>query len=275
VAAQSSMDLGNIRYGNMDKSMYGRRSGMGLEDLLLKEKTMMGLQGFQGFQGLTSGLEMPIHHNTILSLEELVQTPLFREYYSIPLFRQFWETYPVAFQKYVKSVLFQQFWTVPAFVQYFKNPVLFYKYIVPQVQLIAQKYETTTTQFGGDFTTQGFNFDRRNMMNVNILDKLFGGYTTDKWMTPMITREQQGIYGQSTTGLDFQTKYLLEKMIKNLILNGENKKVEETLTDVRVLNNGQVKETTVGKIVDPITGEQKITLGDIKVNIRTILNTEF
>jgi hypothetical protein len=70
---------------------------------------------------------------SILSYEEIVGTELFREYYSIPLFRQFLEQYPTVFRKYIESPLFQQFWTYSQFQQYFRNPVYFYKYIVPQV----------------------------------------------------------------------------------------------------------------------------------------------
>jgi hypothetical protein len=260
VAAQSSMELGDsTRWGNMDRSMIGRRSGMGLEDLLRRERTTTGLQGLRGMEGLW-GMDTIIPTINRLSLEELVETPLFRVYWNIPLFRQFWEEHPVVFRKYVSSVLFQQFWTVPAFVQYFRNPVLFYKYILPQVQLIAHRHETL----------DGLNFHRRNILHADILDKLFGGRIGENnWMTPSwMNRGEEGTFGRRH--LDFQTKHLLEKMIRNLILNGE-KKVEETLTDVRVLNNGHVKETTVGKILDPITGEEKITLGDIKVNIRNIV----
>jgi hypothetical protein len=77
-------------------------------------------------------------------LEELVHYPLFQEYYRIPLFRQFWEEYPVVFRRYVESPLFQQFWTIPEFQSYFRNPVLFYKYIYPQIQIISERVVVPT-----------------------------------------------------------------------------------------------------------------------------------
>jgi len=45
----------------------------------------------------------------------------------------------------------------------------------------------------------------------------------------------------------------------------------ETLTEVRELPTGQIKEQTVAKMVDPITGQEKVTVGDIKMVDETIV----
>lgn len=71
-------------------------------------------------------------------------------------------------------------------------------------------------------------------------------------------------------------KYLLEKMMNNLNMNkmGQHD-VTETFTDVKMLPTGQVKEQTFGKIVDPVTGLEKITVGDVKVRKRHYFFTGF
>lgn len=84
----------------------------------------------------------------VYTIEELYQTELFREYLNIPLFRQYIQ-YP-SFQRFVSSAYFQKFWTIPTYRTYFRNPVLFYKYIVPLVQLFHSEYNTLpyTYQYG-------------------------------------------------------------------------------------------------------------------------------
>jgi len=183
------------------------------------------------------------------TLEELVSHPIFREYLEIPLFRQLWEEHPVVFRHYVESPLFQQFWTVPRFQMYFRNPVLFYKYIVPQLQVIFQSVRTTT---------EGrYNWDTPTYSKY--MPYAYRHHTRD-WSVPM---SMDKIFSSHsfpyTTGTN--TRYLLEKMMSHMNIN--KKHLTETLTDVRMLN-GKVHEQTVGKMVDPITGQEKITVGDFK-----------
>lgn len=210
-----------------------------------------------GDMSMTFGDSMTFEKN-MLTFDELVHTPLFREYLAIPLFVQYMEKYPTVFQKYVESPLFQKFWTLPAFQQYWRNPVLFYKYIVPQLTLVK---ETMLTK---NIYTQGNRFE-------SVLDQILNkNYYGNQWTTPYVTKDYgYGFNPMSMTFGDEYTqkvnyKFLLEKMMAKLF-NGEEQKKIETLTDVRVLPTGQIKEQTVGQFVDPITGEKKITYGDIKV----------
>jgi hypothetical protein len=200
--------------------------------------------------------------SVVISLEELVSHPLFREYLQIPLFRQFWEQYPTVFRRYVESPLFQRFWMLPQFQMYFRNPVFFYKYIVPQVQIIAQTVVPTT---GEDF-----NFGTTTTSRFNPYSTF--GYTPryNKWSVPM-TESTFGRYPMTTTS---HYKYLLEKMMNHLNMNkmGQHD-ITETFTDVKMLPNGEVKESTFGKMVDPITGQDKITVGDVKLVNEKIVPT--
>jgi hypothetical protein len=168
---------------------------------------------------------------TIMSLEELISHPLFRDFLQIPLFRQFLEQYPTVFRRYVESPLFQRFWMLPQFQMYFRNPVFFYKYIVPQVQLIAQTVVPTTGEdfdFGTTTTTSRFN-------PYNTF-----GYTPryNKWSVPMT----ESIFGRYPTTTTTHYKYLLEKMMNHMNMNkmGQHD-ITETLTDVKMLPNGEVK----------------------------------
>lgn len=253
VAALLVASVASQSFDLMDKSLYNKFNKpthrlSTVEELLLKEKLGNQMMGYNKYNTFNNFNDMDLTHMfggqqvNILSLEELVNIPLFREYMQIPTFRQFWEEYPVAMKKYVESPLFQQFWTVPQFQQYFRNPIFFYKYIVPQVQMISQTMYPTTE----------------------------GIYNTPKY-TPFMYNKYQPVYNRefpSTTygqnvysGLNYNTKYLLEKIYSHL----NKKDVTETFTDVKMLPTGQVQEQTVGKIVDPITGEEKITVGDVKI----------
>jgi hypothetical protein len=125
----------NMDWTVKDKSMYKFRPT--IEELLLKEKLggMMDVSSFEKFDTLKNfGVRGMESVNNVLSIEELLSTPLFREYLEIPLFRQFLTQHPTVFRRYVESPLFQKFWTVPQFQMYFRNPIFFYKYIVPQVR---------------------------------------------------------------------------------------------------------------------------------------------
>jgi hypothetical protein len=201
-----------------------------------------------------------VGHVTLLSFEELVSHPLFREYLEIPLFRQFLETRPVVFRRYVESVLFQQFWKVPEFMTYFRNPVFFYKYIVPQLQVIAETVVPSTSE--------GI-YDETSRFNPYTTSSTYGyqpRYNNRDWSVPMSSMYgRQTGYPTSTTSNTYN-KYLLEKMMSHMNVNNKmGERVTETLTDVKMLPSGQVKEQTFGKIVDPITGQEKITVGDVKL----------
>jgi hypothetical protein len=223
-----------------------------VEDLLLKEKlgggvwdydtrTNMGRWGHRDSIYGDEDIDTDIlfggrgRVGSYLTLEELVSHPLFREYLRLPLFHQFWEEHPTVFRKYVESPLFQRFWTVPTFRMYFRNPVLFYKYIVPQVHMI-KKYITEGVY--------NYDFDYDTTSTSRYLPYVLGRH--------METRP----WTRSNTNL----KYILQRMMNHLNV----KPITETVTDVKVYPNGEIKEQTVGKVVDQITGIEKINVGDIK-----------
>jgi hypothetical protein len=193
---------------------------------------------------------------TILPLREIVQTSLFQRYMNIPLFRQMWNQHETIMHKYVSSVLFQQFWTVEGFAMYFKNPILFHKYIVPQLQVIAE-------------TMTEYNYDSMYPSIMEEEQMFPSTYAHNKYQFPM-NQQFEGLFNShkyQSTPVNY--KFLLDKIYKHLNLNNGfvNKvgQIEETLTDVKMLPNGQVKEHTYGKIVNPFTGAERVTVGDIKL----------
>jgi hypothetical protein len=261
VASVAAQNLDFLQL-NKEKSLFKGENRL-VEDLLLKEK--LG----QHF-GLTTEQEFPTwgrQQVNLLSLEEIIATPLFREYYNIPLFRQFWEEYPVVFRRYIQSVLFQQFWTVPAFQQYFRNPAYFYKYIVPQVQVVAQ-----TIRQGGDiygivnkYNKPQFNQQYESIVEQLINQKYYNKYGMNKEFTVPMTQGLEyptTMYGNKDV---INYKFLLDKIYNELKYGKINGEITETMTDVRALPTGQIVEKTLGKIVDPITGMEKVTVGDIKL----------
>jgi hypothetical protein len=231
---------------------------------------------------------------TLLDIEELVSHPLFREYLSIPLFRQFWEQYPTVFRRYVESPLFQQFWTVPQFMQYFRNPIFFYKYIVPQVQVIAQSVPYTTEGIYNKYPSTSYNYDvqgyyPRNHVTVEeYLNKIFGhgiersvvspysGYPyvsdySDRYTTPFFGGRFNH-YGQGLNAVSH--KFLLDKIYKTLFVNkptvGE---VTQVRTDVKIAPAH--KEV----VVEPVTGESKVVyeptkIVDVKVDEKIVPRSE-
>jgi len=153
---------------------------------------------------------------------------------------------------------------LPQFQMYFRNPVFFYKYIVPQVQIIAQTVVPTTGEdfdFGTETTSR---FNPYTTFGYNKYNKY------NKWSVPM-TESTFGRY-PSTTASHY--KYLLEKMMRHMNMNkmGQHD-ITETFTDVKMLPNGHVKESTFAKMVDPITGMDKITVGDVKLVDEKIVPT--
>lgn len=106
------------------------------------------------------------------------------------------------------------------------------------------------------------------MISQNVYPTTEGIYTTPKY-TPFVYNKYQPIYNREYSsygqnGLNY--KYLLEKMYNHLNMNTKfGQDITDTFTDIKMLPTGQVQEQTVGKIVDPITGEEKITVGDFKV----------
>lgn len=265
VAAQSMdlMDLVNKQHFKPNH----HRSLSTIEDLLLKEKfgRHHGMEQWNkdfNMEDMTTGVYGG-RFDSILSLEELVSHPLFREYMEIPLFRQFWEQYPTVFRKYVESPLFQKFWMVPEFKMYFRNPVYFYKYIVPQVKFIAETVVPTTDEGTFDYpyypttTTSRFN-------PYNTFDYTPKYNTHNRWSVPM-TMDTMMTRDYPTTTTTPTIKHLLEKMINHLNMNKMGQQdITETFTDVKMLPNGHVKESTFGKMVNPF-GQEKITFGDVKL----------
>lgn len=217
-----------------------------VEDLLLKEKlglmdydtTTSSMYNYDSVYGMDfNNVFGDSTYNMRYTIEELVSHPLFREYLRIPLFRKLLEEHPTIFKKYVESPLFQKFWTQPEFQMYFRNPVYFYKYIMPQVQMIA------TYMTEGVYNT--YNYDTTS----RYLPYVFGRH--------MQTRPYTTRYNTLTKP---NMKYLLERMMTRMNI----KPITETVTDVKVFPTGEIKEQTFGKIVDPITGVEKLTVGDAK-----------
>jgi len=182
------------------------------DDLLLKEKlgrhfvdrdtllnrnldltTLLGRDTFFNTRDLDLttilGRDTIFGRHTILSLDEIIVHPLFRVYMNIPLFRKFMIEHPVVFRKYVESPLFQKFWTVPRFQMYFWNPVLFYKYIVPQLHIIKKVVLT------------------RGIYNVDDV------FTTKKTFLPYVLNKFNKDFTLDTTT---DLRVLLHKIYKNL-----------------------------------------------------------
>jgi hypothetical protein len=273
--AGQSMDLMDLV--KFQRPNHRRSSLSTVEDLLLKEK--LGRRNVMDINNRDSIYDVEdIMSPTsvfggrvggVLSLEELVSQPLFREYLQIPLFRQFYEEHPIVFRRYVESALFQKFWTVPQFQMYFRNPVFFYKYIVPQVKLITELVVPSTTEGIYDYeSTPSTRFNPYSMYpRVN-----------REWSVPMSSVNRMGQFENiPTTTNTHYYKYLLEKMMNHMNLNkmGENRRdMFETLTDVKMLPTGEIKEQTFGKIVDPITRRERITVGDVKLVDEKIVPVE-
>jgi len=226
---------------------------------------------------------------TILDLEELVQHPLFRVYLNIPLFRQFWEEHPVVFRKYVESPLFQQFWQHEQFIMYFRNPVLFYKYIYPQIQVIAQYVPETRFPYT-HHKSHPYNYDVSDYLNTNThsgyerevtvgdyMNRIFGHgvdrttyspYTYGYTHSPVFGRHQYGM----NQGVNY--KFLLDKIYRTLFIN---KPVVGEVTQVRT----DVKVAPAHKevVVEPITGEAKVIyeptkIVDVKVDEKIVPRDE-
>jgi hypothetical protein len=267
VAAQQPLDFLYGRGSSFPTTRYGKHDFSSL----LKKDLVKDILPYQQYEyGTDMTYDRVFNGERLMTFDELVMTPLFREYMQIPLFQQWMERYPTVFQKYVESQLFQKFWTVPSFVQYWKNPVLFYKYIVPQIQLV--KEITYTTPYT---TYNKVNYEQILEQILNKDESFYGknyfgnDYTT---VSPFMTEKTNlfpytntfgGIFGENKVN-KVNYKFLLEKMMNKMMLN-KNIFGGETVTDVRVLPTGQIKEETVGQFVNPITGEKKITYGDIKV----------
>jgi len=222
---------------------------------------------------------------TLLSIQELYNTELFREYLNIPLFNQWFQQ--SVFQKYVASPLFQQFWTTPQFKQYFRNPVLFYKYVYPQLQAFNQQQqvnqyqpETTSTTgvfdrlhginsevYNGQYVRPVFG-DRvvRDNVDLDLLRRIQQQQSFRPQQTGYSTPVNTQIYGRENHDLNnAQYKVLLDKIYRTLFLNKQGEVTGIVKTDIKTLPGTHVEEQTVGKIVDPTTGEQKITTGDVKI----------
>jgi hypothetical protein len=245
VASVASFDLMDLTKDSRSLFKPNHHELSTVEKLLLKEK--LGNQQMMGYKNLDMDRVFRGQQINILSLEELVSHPLLKEYMQFPLFVQLWEDHPVAFKRYVESPVFQQFWQVPEFQMYFRNVYYFNKYIVPQVQMISQSVYPSTEGI--------FNYERTTPK--------YTPFVYNKYQ-PMYNREYP-TYGQNVySGLN--NKYLLEKMYNHLNMNNKvGQDVTETFTNIKMLPTGQVQEQTVGKIVDPITGEEKITVGDFKL----------
>lgn len=194
---QNELLMKKLGYPMLDMNMYGQK------DLLNKD--------------LPYYLQGDLVDSKILTIDELFTTQLFKEYMSLPLFREYIQ-YPV-FQKFIQSVYFQKFWTIPTFKQYFVQPELFYKFVLPIVQLF--KYDTTTMS----------TLEQQQIVNKNVFP-FVADYETE--FTVPSTYYNKDLTLQD--GLFY--KNILDKIYSHLY------NIDET--------------TTVKKIVDPITGEIKM-----------------
>jgi hypothetical protein len=219
-----------------------------VEDLLMKEKydTMRVTPDIDTVD-MVDTMDI-LREKNILSLEEMLREPIFHDYLRIPLFRQFWEEYPTVFRRYVESPLFQKFWTVPEFKQYFRNPVLFYKYILPQVKIITERIIPTTTMT-----------DKLWDMDTTFTTPFT---TTSPWDLPFNKPEMNKWTVKPTITIP-ELKYLLVKIMKHLKVNNIEKDLFTPTTDMWNLRN----EETLKKVIDPFTLREKVVpvVGDWKV----------
>jgi hypothetical protein len=222
-----------------------------IDDLLLKEqnKNLVGEQ-----QTLIGSTILPVQDKTVfgdnvvdteythrvLSFEEIYNTELFREYLTIPLFRQNIQ-YP-SFQRFVASVYFQKFWQLPAYKQYFINPVLFYKYVYPIVQLFNTEYNVPTEygQNTEDVLGLGYLLKNKNYLPY--------AYNYNRFTVPTAFPE--------TTNY----KFLLEKLYKNLI--PQQQQFVDVKTDVKLIPTE--KAVVEPKIVDVKVEEQIVPFDKIQ-----------
>lgn len=233
------------------------------------------------------------HHRVgVLSIDQLYSHPLFQQYLHLPLFRQCLEQYPVVLRRYLESPLFQRFWTVPEYQLYWKNPVLYYKYIVPQIQSIVRHYPTTYNydQYGRDVSVEDYlnhiygGIDRsyspyvhtygRNWPIYNYGRNYYGnnyyGYGQNYGLGQGLGLGQVSGYGYNNI---LGHRYLLDKIYRTLFVNkpqvGE---VTDVVTDVKVAPTEQ------HVVVDPYTGEKKYVVEpsrivDVQVDNKIIPQT--
>lgn len=282
--AARSLDLDTLRLIR-EKSLLNQRPVV--DDLLLKER--LGERQIERLpfeKSVVGDLErvLPVERNIIqkdtlkgiydvdqvLTFEEIYNTELFREYLTIPLFRQYIQ-YPI-FQRYISSVYFQRFWQVPTFKQYFYNPVLFYKYIYPIVQLFQNEYTLPTTTYRGqDELSYGqdvYGYGRQHniedfiVRNRNVLPYVYGQQDVYNRYS---TYGRPSVYGQEyypTYNQGVNYKFLLDKLYRTLFQRQPVvEPVTEVKTEVKVLPEEKV-------VVEPITGERHFVqepLVDIKV----------
>jgi hypothetical protein len=198
----------------------------------------------------------------VLTFEELYNTELFREYLRLPIFRQYIQ-YP-AFQRYVASTYFQKFWQIPTFKTYFYNPVLFYKYIQPLVQLFHSEYSFPTNYYGHQDNVYSQDVFGRQELSDDVYYRnrnVFPYAYNNRHSYPTTTRfaGQYTPYTPYTTGTT-DYKFLLDKVYRHLFTNqpvvGELTQVK---TDVKTLI-GDKKF-----VVEPITGERKVIVEEPKI----------
>jgi hypothetical protein len=217
------------------------------------------------------GYNVPTQY-TQYSLEEIVRHPLFVQYYSIPLFRQHF-THPL-FQVYLTTPYFQQYWIYPEFQNFFRNPYLFYKYVYPVVYntqnnngIFDQSIYNNNWQ-NQQWTKNVYPFAGQNWQQQ--LVRPFAGLW-DKTYQPqynnlnnILNRYQQTPFNTGYPVDNDRINYVnvMDKVFKTQFLN---KPEVEVKTDIKVMKpTNQIDEQTLGKYVDPITGEVKYTVGDIK-----------
>lgn len=205
------------------------------DDLLLKEQLINQKQNLVGQENFLDTTVLPVDKTVggiydysvvgdrVLSIEELYTTQLFKEYLQIPLFRQYIQ-YP-SFQRFVQSVYFQKFWTIPTYKTYFFNPVLFYKYVYPIVQLFNTEINIPTTAYGQEEDVLGL---KTLVDNVLLKNKNVFPYAYNRFALP-------------SAGLPFTTettnyKFLLDKLYKNLYVNKPvvSGDFTEVKTDVKI-----------------------------------------
>lgn len=252
VAAVAGQSFNMFNKFDQDKSImmnkfYGQKMGYPVVD-----KYTTDFYGQKDLVNLPSYLQDSLVSKQVLTIDELYNTELFREYLTLPLFKQMIQV-PM-FQKFVQSIYYQKFWTIPAFKQYFVDPVLFYKYVYPMVQLF--KYDTTTT------------FEQTQIENKNVLP-FVSGYERDMYVPTVYNKDfllQDGLY----------YKNLLEKIYSQLY------NVDETTMYNKIVDpiTGELKTLpTTFQGVDTIFGQdlvkdillKKFFLNNNKIDLESIL----
>jgi len=271
-----------------------KESGLGnTYNQILGQQYLQSQFGVKGYNVPTLNTQY-----TQYSLEEIVRHPLFAQYYNIPLFRQHF-THPL-FQVYLTTPYFQQYWIYPEFQNFFRNPYLFYKYVYPVVfntqnnngVLDQSMYNNQWTKNVYPFAGQNWQQQQQQMVRPFAgqnwqQQQMVRPFAGQNWQQEQMVRPFAGLWDktyqpqmeninnfwnkyQQTQVSPFNTGYpvvndqahyvnILDKVFKTQLMNRPEVEIK---TDIKLMK--PIDEQTLGKYVDPITGEIKYTVGDIK-----------